>query len=324
MAVLASRQDLIDYSLRRLGFPVIEINVDDDQVSDRVDDAIQFWQEYHFDGTERAYIKHKLTGSKITLQASLANNFTVGETVTGGTSGTTAIVVSTDGAEITVDNVKPGGATFSLSETITGNQSGYATTSSSSTAYSKGDLENGYIPIGDNILGVTRMFKFGATTGGKSDGLFDVDYQFALNDLYNLLSADLTYYSMVKTHLSTLESIFVTERQIRFNRKTNRLYIDTDFDKTFDVGDYVIAEGQAMIAGTDYAEVYNDMFLKKYTTALIKRQWGENMKKFGGIQLPGGVILNGDQIFQEAVAEIQQTEEEMQSKYELPPAFMVG
>tara|TARA_R110000744_G_scaffold18157_3_gene48872 strand:+ start:1164 stop:2138 length:975 start_codon:yes stop_codon:yes gene_type:complete len=324
MAVLASRQDLIDYSLRRLGFPVIEINVDDDQVSDRVDDAIQFWQEYHFDGTERAYIKHKLTGSKITLQASLANNFTVGETVTGSTSGTRGIVVSTDGTEITVDNVQPGGSTFSLAEVITGDQSGYATTTSSSTAYTKGDLENGYIPIGDNILGVTRMFKFGNVSGGKSDGLFDVDYQFALNDMYNLLSADLTYYSMVKTHLSTLESIFVTERQIRFNRKTNRLYIDTDFDKTFDVGDYIIAEGQAMVAGTDYSEVYNDMFLKKYTTALIKRQWGENMKKFGGIQLPGGVTLNGDQIFQEAVTEIQQTEEEMQSKYELPPAFMVG
>lgn len=324
MAVLASRQDLIDYSLRRLGFPVIEINVDDDQIEDRVDDAIQFWQEYHFDGSERAYVKRKLTGSTITLAASLANNFTVGETITGGSSNVSAIVVSTDGSEIVVDNVKPAGGTFSLSETITGNQSGYSTNTSSSTAYVKGDLENGYIPVGDEILGITRLFKFGTVTGSKSDGLFDVDYQFALNDLYNLLSADLTYYSMVKTHMTTLESLFVSERQIRFNRKTNRLYIDTDFDKTFDVGDYVVAEGMAIIEGSDYAEVYNDMFLKKYATALIKRQWGENMKKFGGIQLPGGVTLNGDQIFQEAIAEIQQIEEEMQLKYELPPTFMVG
>jgi len=318
---LASRQDLIDYCLRRLGFPVIEINVDDDQISDRIDDAIQFWQEYHFDGTERAYIKRQLTGSTINLSANLANNFTVGETITGGTSGAKAKVVSTDGGAIIIDNIK---GTFVVSETLAGDQSGYSASTSSTNAYVKGDLENGYIPIGDNILGITRMFKFGNVTGGKSDGLFDVDYQFALNDMYNLLSADVTYYSMVKTHMSTLESIFVSERQIRFNRKTNRLYVDTDFDKTFNVGDYIIAEGMAMIQGSEYTEVYDDMFLKKYATSLIKRQWGENMKKFGGIQLPGGVTLNGDQIFQEAVTEIQQTEEEMQSKYELPPAFMVG
>jgi len=318
---LASRQDLKDYCLRRLGFPVIEINVDEDQIEDRIDDAIQFWQEYHFDGSERAYVKRQLTGSVVNLTANLANNFTVGETITGGTSGATAKVVSTDGSQITVDNVSK---EFVVSESVTGNQSGYTANTSSSGAYTKGDLENGYIPIGDNILGVTKLFKFGTVYGAKSDGLFDVDYQFALNDMYNLLSADLTYYSLVKTHMSTLENIFVSDRQIRFNRKTNRLYIDTDWDQTFDVGDYVIAEAMAMVEGTDYTEVYDDMFLKKYTTALIKRQWGENMKKFGGIQLPGGVILNGDQIFQEAVAEIQQIEEEMQLKYELPPSFMVG
>jgi hypothetical protein len=318
---LASRQDLIDYCLRRLGFPVIEINVDDDQIEDRIDDAIQFWQEYHFDGSEKAYVKRQLTGSSVILSASLANNFTVGETITGATSGAKAKVVSTSGNEIIVDNVS---GTFTTSESISGDQSGYSANTSAANAYTKGDLENGYIPIGDNILGVTKLFKFGTVYGAKSDGLFDVDYQFALNDMYNLLSADLTYYSMVKTHMSTLESIFVSDRQIRFNRKTNRLYLDTDMDKTFDVGDYVIAEGYALVSGTEYTEVYNDMWLKKYATSLIKRQWGENMKKFGGIQLPGGVILNGDQIFQEAVAEIQQVEEEMQLKYELPPSFMVG
>jgi len=318
---LASRQDLIDYCLRRLGFPVIEINVDDDQIEDRIDDAIQFWQEYHFDGSEKAYVKRQLTGSSGILSASLANNFTVGETITGATSGAKAKVVSTSGNEIIVDNVS---GTFTTSESISGDQSGYSANTSAANAYTKGDLENGYIPIGDNILGVTKLFKFGTVYGAKSDGLFDVDYQFALNDMYNLLSADLTYYSMVKTHMSTLESIFVSDRQIRFNRKTNRLYLDTDMDKTFNVGDYVIAEGYALVSGTEYTEVYNDMWLKKYATSLIKRQWGENMKKFGGIQLPGGVILNGDQIFQEAVAEIQQVEEEMQLKYELPPSFMVG
>ena len=124
--------------------------------------------------------------------------------------------------------------------------------------------------------------------------------------------------------MNLLESLFVTERQVRFNRKTNRLYIDTDMDKTFDVGSYIVAEGWAVVDGETYGEVYNDMWLKRYSTALIKRQWGENMKKFGGIQMPGGVVLNGDQIYLEAVNEIATIEEEMQIRYELPPTFMVG
>lgn len=318
---LSTRQELIDYCLRRLGFPVIEINVDEDQISDRVDDAIQMWQEYHFDGVERVYIKRQLTGSSLNLAANLASNYTVGEKVTGGTSGATATVQAAATNVLTVDNVT---GTFAEGESITGAESGYTATSSSVDAFVAGDLENGYIPIADNILGVTRMFKFGMVAGAKSDGLFDVDYQFAINDLYNLLSADVTYYSMVKTHMNVLESLFVNERQVRFNRKTNKLYIDTDMDKTFDVDDFVIAEGYALVSGTDYAEVYDDMWLKKYTTALIKRQWGENMKKFGGIQLPGGVTLNGDQIYGEAVNEIATIEEEMQIRYELPPTFMTG
>lgn len=320
---ISTRQELIDYCLRRLGFPVIEINVDEGQISDRVDDALQLWQEYHFDGTERVYIKRQLTGSELNIQTSVANNFTVGEKVTGATSGASAQIDSvSSNFQFIVDDIK--GGDFTAGETITGDQSGQTATLSATTPLTKGDLENGYIPISDNVLGVTKMWKFGAVVGSKSDGLFDVDYQFALNDLYNLLSADLTYYSMVKTHMNVLESLFVTERQIRFNRKTDKLYIDTDMDKTFNVGDYVIAEGWALLDPETYTEVYDDMWLKRYTTSLIKRQWGENMKKFGGIQMPGGVTLNGDQIYAEAVNEIAAIEDEMQIRYELPPSFMTG
>lgn len=317
---LSTRQELIDYCLRRLGFPVIEINVDEDQISDRVDDALQFWQEYHFDGSERTYVKHKLTGSTVNLQASLASNFSVGETITGNTSGATAKVVSLSGNDITVEKSK---GTWTASESITGGTSDYTATLSS-TPYTKGDIENGYVPISNNILNIVRLFKFGAIVGGKSDGLFDVDYQFALNDLYNLLSADITYYAMTKTHMTTLEQLFRNERQIRWNRKTNKLHIDADLSETYDVGDYIVAEAYAILDPNDYSEVYDDMFLKRYATALIKRQWGENMKKFQGIQMPGGVTLNGETIYQEAVQEIAQIEEEMQLKYELPPSFMVG
>lgn len=315
---ISTRQGLIDYSLRRLGFPVIEINVDEDQISDRVDDALQMWQEYHFDGVERAYLKKKLSGSSLTIPST---TFTVGETITGGTSGAKASVHKDTTATSLVYENTTTAEKFEAGETITGADSGASTTITSIT---KGDIENGYIAIDDSFLGITRMFKFGAVAGAKSDGLFDVDYQFALNDLYNLLSADVTYYSMVKTHMNVLESLFVNERAIRFNRKTDKMYIDTDMDKTFNIGDYVIAEGYKLVDATEYSEVYDDMWLKKYTTALIKRQWGENMKKFGGVQLPGGVTLNGDQIYGEAVQEIATIEEEMQIRYELPPTMMTG
>ena len=182
---LASRQDLQDYSLRRLGHPVIEINVEDGQVSDRIDDALQFFQEYHFDGVERVFLSHQVTGSKLKLTTNIANNFTKGETITGGTSGATAKVDTTDGQFITTEEST---GTWQASETITGGTSGSTATLSPTDFYTKGDIENGYIPIGSGVLGVTRMFNFGgAATNNTRDGqLFDLMYQFRMNDLYNL------------------------------------------------------------------------------------------------------------------------------------------
>jgi hypothetical protein len=323
---LGSRQDLQDYALRRLGHPVIEINVDEGQLSDRVDDALQFFQEYHFDGVEKTFVKHQIVGSKLKLTANLATNFTEGEIITGGTSGATAIVDSADstGQFIVIEQVKSG--TFQASETVTGAESGYTATLGATDHYTKGDIENGYIPITDQILGITRMFNFGgAARNNTKDGeLFDLMYQFRMNDLYNLMGADMIYYTVVQSHLTTLEKLLTGDRQIRFNRKTNKLHVDTDWDRTFNVGDYIVAEAYAIVDPATYAEVYDDMFLKKYVTALFKRQWGENLKKFQGIQMPGGVTLNGEGIYQEAVQEIQQIEQEMQLKYELPPSFMIG
>jgi hypothetical protein len=170
------------------------------------------------------------------------------------------------------------------------------------------------------------MFNFGgAATSTTRDGqLFDLMYQFRQNDLYNLLGADMIYYTAVQSHLSTLEQLLVNQRQIRFNRKMNRVYVDTDWDLTFNPGDFVVLESYSIVDPTEFSEVYDDMFLKKYATALIKRQWGENMKKFGGILLPGGVTLNGDKIYEEAIVEIEKIEQDMQLKYELPPTFMIG
>jgi len=320
---LSTRQELIDYCLRRLGFPVIEINIDEDQINDRIDDALQFWQEYHFDGVERTYVQHEITGSTLNLANQFGNNFDSGDTVTGLTSGATAEVSSTDRDTLTIENTQ---GTFQAGETITGSGSGASVALDDTTPYVAGDMDNKYIPISNGITGIIRLFNFGgAATNNTRDGnLFDLVYQFRQNDLYNLMGADMIYYSVVQSHLTTLDQLLVSSRQIRWNRKTNRLYIDTDWDKTFNPGDYVVAEAYAILDPAEYSEVYDDMFLKKYATALIKRQWGENMKKFGGIQLPGGVTLNGDKIFEEAITEINSIEDEMQSRYELPPSFYVG
>ena len=322
---LASRTDL-HYCLRRLGAPVIDINVDEQQVSDRIDDALQYWQEYHFDGVERTYVKHQITGSKVHLTTSVADNFQKNEIITGGTSGGTAKVKSATGQDITIEKMDTNSADFVASETITGSESGATATTHPTTFYTQGDIEKGYVPISNNILGITKVFNFGgAATNTSRDGeLFDLMYQFRMNDLYNLMGADMLYYTVVQSHLTTLEKLLAGERQIRWNRKTDRLYLDTDWDKTFNPGDYLIAEAWALLDPATYTEVYDDMFLKKYATALIKKQWGANMSKFSGIQMPGGVTLNGDTIFQEASQEIIQIEQEMQKNYELPPQFMIG
>jgi len=321
---LASRQELIDYCLRRLGFPVIEINVDDDQISDRIDDALQFWYEYHFDGRQKTFISHQITGDTITLASILSSLFTVGETITGSTSGATTVIKAIPSVNtFTTENTK---GTFVNSETVTGSISGASVALHSSTGFTAGDMSNKYIAVGDGVLSITRMFNFGGAVNSNTTGgnIFDIMYQFRQNDMYNLLGADMIYYSMVQSHLSTLEQLLVNQRQIRFNRKMNRVYIDADWDITFNPGDYIIFEAYSIVDPAEFSEVYDDMFLKKYATSLIKRQWGENMKKFGGIQLPGGVTLNGDKIFEEAITEIDQIERDMQLKYELPPTFMVG
>jgi len=320
---LSTRQELIEYCLRRLGFPVIEINVDEDQISDRIDDALQYWYEYHFDGRQKIFIEHRVSGDTLTLAAPEADNFTIGERLTGDVSGATTIYkVKTSDTELEVEGTR---GTFQDGETITGTNGGGSILAGAS-AFTAGDMSNKYVPVGDGVLFVNRMFNFGGATNSTRSGseIFDVMYQFRQNDLYNLLGADMTYYAVVQSHLSTLEQLLVSQRQIRFNRKMNRIYVDTDWDKTFNPGDYVVFEAYATVDPTEFSEVYDDMFLKKYATALIKRQWGSNMKKFGGIQLPGGVTLNADQIFEEANVEILQIEEDMQQKYELPPRFMIG
>jgi len=320
---ISSRQGLIDYCLRRLGFPVIEINVDDDQVSDRIDDALQYFQEYHFDGVERMYLSHQLSTATIRVTGFSTPSFAEGEMLIGETSGAKCYLHNIDGTTLSVTKVK---GTFLSNETITGQNSGLSRSLAVTNFYTPGDIQNGYIPIPDTVIGIIRVLPINGASSGLSNrnNMFDLMYQFRLNDMYNLLGADMIYYTQIKQHLSMLDMLLVGDRSIRYNRKMDKMFIDVNWDETFEPGDYIMIECYRILDPTTYTQVYDDMFLKRYSTALIKRQWGENMKKFGGIQLPGGVILNGKEVYDEAVEEIATIENEMQLKSELPVDFMVG
>lgn len=320
---LSSRQQLKDYCLRRLGFPVIEINIDEDQLEDRIQDAIEHWQEYHFDGVEKIYLKAEVEASTITLQGTSAPLFSEGEKITGATSNATAEVYKIEGTNIL--KLKRTEGTFANNEIITGDQTGASATTATTNAFVLRNWDKQYFDISDAVTGVTRIFSIGpANVGSSPRNIFDVVYQFRLTDLYDLMSTDLIYYAQVKQHLQTLEMLLPAERNIRFNRKMNRLYVDVNWYETFVPGNFIVAECHRILDPDTWTEVYNDLFLKRYATALIKRQWGENMKKFGGIQLPGGVTLNGKEIYDEAIVEISEIEKEMSTKYELPVDFMVG
>ena len=320
---ISTRDGLKDYCLRRLGHPVVEINIDDDQLEDRIADAIEMWQEYHFDGVERIWLKAQVKASTLELQEDVAPQFVPGANIVGGSSGATAEVHNSDGLTTLV--LKAVNGTFTDNETITQAGSGATATTTVSGSFYLGNWDTEYFDISENVTSVIRILSIGpANVGASPRNIFDVVYQFRLTDMYNLMSSDLIYYSQVKTHLEMLDMLMIGQRGIRFNRKMNRLYVECNWPDTFKPDDWVVAECYRLLDPEEWTEVYNDLFLKRYATSLIKRQWGENMKKFGGIQLPGGVTLNGQVIYDEAIQEITTIEQEMQARYELPIDFMIG
>jgi len=247
--MITSRQNLIDYCLRRLGAPVLEINIDEDQIEDRIDDALQFYQEYHSDATMRMYVTHQLTAD---------------------------------------------------------------------------DITNKYVAVTDNILYIKRVLPL--SDQSSSINMFDVKYQLHLNDIYDLsYIGDLVHYEMVQQYISLLDMKLNGQSTFsRFNRHMNRLYLDIDWENDVKEDDYIVLECMLIVDPTEFTDVYNDMFLKQYATQLIKQQWGANLIKFEGMQLPGGVTLNGRQIYEDATAEIEKIREQMQLNYEMPVDFYVG
>jgi hypothetical protein len=320
MAKPNSKTTFIDYCLRSLGAPVIEINIDDDQIDDRVDEALQFYEFYHADSVEKTFLKHKVTNSELTLTGAVAGNFSVGEKITGSNSGAIATIKTATGNKITYSALKDSNKAFSA-ETITGQSSGVTAVIAS---IAKGDIENGFITLNDLVRDVVRVMPIRDTV--SSTDMFDIRYQIHLNDIHSVgFMGSLTDYVMSQQFLSLLDHVIDSdEKHINFERHKNQLRIDMDWDNELQVNDYIVIECYRVIDPDTYTDVYNDYFLKRYATALIKRQWGTNLIKFEGMVMPGGVTFNGRQIFDDANEEITRLEEEARLNWEQPVDFMTG
>ena len=319
MSLPTSRQTLIDYSLRALGHPVLEINVDDDQLEDRVDEAFKFYREYHYDAVESVYLKEQITASTLQIVGVNAGDFSIGEKITGASSGATTFVHAAFAANKVY--VKNTAGTFIAGETLTGANSG---TSAVLTSLTLGNFDNKYVTLNDSVLSVVRTLPLSSRSNSIS--FFDAKYQLMLNNIQSLTNTDIQYYTMLKMHINMINDLMTGQKPVRFNRHMNRLYIDLSWGDGGDlaIGDYIIIEAFRMLDADTYTDVYSDYFLLAYTTALIKRQWGVNLKKFEGVQLPGGVTLNGQKIFDEAQEEIKQLQEEVKSTWQLPVDFFTG
>ena len=322
MAKPNSIETVKDYCLRALVAPVIEINVDDDPLEDRVDEALQFYQHYHTDAIEKVFLKHKITGSKLNLSAAVGGNFQEGETITGNTSGATAVVHKDTAANYIVYTVLTHDDEIPFqSEVITGTNSGATATISSIV---KGDMENEYIPIPDAVTDVIRLFPI--NDAFTSNNLFDIKYQMHLNDMFSLgYMGSLLEYSMAQQYLSTLDLVIDSENKFTsFDRHRNQLRVDMKWGEEVVIDNYLVVEAYRIIDPETFTDIYNDHYLKKYLTAIIKKQLGSNLLKLEGLQMPGGVQFNGRQLFDDALAEIERLEEEVRVNWEQPIDFYMG
>ena len=282
MSQPSTRSELKQYCLRQLGAPVLEINIAEEQCEDLIDDAVQFFQERHFDGVYPAFLKYKITADDVKRGRSRGgNDDNVGITTTTATA--------------TIDG---GTTSFSWEET------------------------SNYLQVPPEVIGVTKIFHYdGSNT--VTNNMFSVKYQLFLNDIYYWGSTEILTYAMVKTYLEDINFLLTTQKQIRFNQRQDRLYLDVDWGNVTE-GDYIIMDCYRVLNPNDYSRVWNDSFLKPYLTALMKRQWGMNLIKFQGVKLPGGVELNGRQIFDDAEKELERIREMMSNAYELPPLDIIG
>ena len=305
MAKPNTRATFKDYCLRALGKPVIDVNVDEDQIEDRIDEAVQYFCQYHTDGVERMYLKYKVTADdKVRLRKN--KEFNVIE------KGTYADNIELESGTNTVlegdgDLIKEDGTPLH--------------TEDSTIVETTYEETQNYLVIPDAVISVINIFPL---SDRANLNMFDVRYQLRLNDLYDFSSTSIVHYEMTMRHLDFLDHILVGEKPIRFNALSNRLYIDMDWQEDIDADEYLIIECYRQLDPAQHTNMFNDIYLKRYTTALIKKQWGQNLSKFNGTAMLGGVTLNGPELFSSAVSEVQKLEEEIRLNYEEPPHMQQG
>tara|TARA_Y100000034_G_scaffold136703_1_gene215038 strand:- start:721 stop:1467 length:747 start_codon:yes stop_codon:yes gene_type:complete len=248
MTVPTTREQHKEYCLKNLGKPVIDINVNNEQLDDRIDESLQYYRDYHFDGTQNVYIAHAITDT---------------------------------------------------------------------------DVTNRYVSLDEDIVGVTRVLPLGGTMAGASSSLFNLNYQFSSQDIWDSTRANMTHFVIAQHHIALIQEILVGQQPLRFNRHTDRVWIDMDWDN-LTVGEYIVIDGYQLIDPDVYTDVWNDRWLLEYTTQLFKRQWGRNLSKFEGMQLPGGVSFSGRQILEDAEVRIKELQEEIVNSYSLPVFDMMG
>ena len=280
MAQPASRNELKEYCLRQLGAPVLEINLADEQSQHLIDDAIQLFNERHFDGVLNTYLKYKITQDDIDRGRAKPSS---GPGIT-----TTSATSDIDGSSVQFDWYE----------------------------------NSNYLQVPPAVIGVNKVFHFDGTNT-VTNNMFSVKYQLFLNDVYYWGAIELLTYAMTKTYLEDIEFLLTTQKQIRFNQRMDRLYLDIDW-ASMTANDYIIIDCWRTLDPSDYARVWNDSFLKRYLTATMKRQWGQNLLKFQGVKLPGGIELNGRQIYDDAEKDLEVIREQMSNTYELPPLDMIG
>lgn len=248
MAQPTSREEFAEWCLRKLGHPdPIKIPITDEQVDDCIDEAVQYWADFHFDGTEKVYVSHLITQE---------------------------------------------------------------------------DLDNKYIEVETDIIGIIRVFPVGA--GAASINMFDLRYQLRLHDLYDFTNTSYVNYVLTMQHLRTLEMLFSGETLIRFNRHTHRLYLDTNWASDMRLGEYIVFEGSRKLDEEDFPDMWSDRMLKQLAVARIKQVWGNNTKKYKEVKLLGGATMAGWEMYAEATAEIEKIEQLIRDTYEAPPAFIVA
>ena len=191
-----------------------------------------------------------------------------------------------------------------------------------------GDVSNTYITVADSIVGISSILPInsGTIASNSSAGfnIFDINYQIRLNDFYNLLSSSYTYYVIAREHLAMLDMIVTGELPFTYNKKVNQIDIQMDWTGRIAVGDFLVFQATRIVDPTTYSKVYNDSWLKSYTTALFKMQWGNNLSKYTNYTLPGGLVVNGEKIYTDAIAEVELLHTKLREEYELPPQMLVG